>query len=138
MLRDIDPYLDLVYVTRPPGTDVDPPPGLRWNRWHVRRSAPGQEFPAFFPIEGPNGEFMEPHSGVFERLKEQDSWSPDGRERFYKRRLEEARLKERAAEESRAATREEIQQRLKSLFDTQVSFGGRGWTATNAGRRGRS
>lgn len=138
MLRDIDPYLDLVYVTKPPGEELGPPPGLEWNRWHVRRTVPGQSFPMFLPITGPNGEFMEPHSGVLDRLKEQDMWSGDGQKRFRERRLEEARRREKAAEASRAEIREETQQRLKSLFDTSVHFGGRSWTAQTAGRRGRT
>jgi hypothetical protein len=138
LLKDIDPRLELVFINRPPGVEVDPPAGMVWDRYHVQIKEPTRDIPDFIPITGPNGEFMEPHSGVFEQLKEQWLGDEAGRERFRARRLEQARQKEKAAEESRRELREDIQDRLRSLFDTSVHFGGRGWTAQTAGRRGRS
>ena len=138
MLHEIDPAWDLVYVHRPPGEECDPPAGMVWNRWHIRRTIPERRVPDFHPITGPDGEFMEPHSGVLEQLKEGDLWTPGVRERFRQRRLDAAIQRERAAEASRAEIREETRERLRSLFDTSISFGGRGWTASAAGRRGRA
>lgn len=135
VLRDIDPRLELVYVSQPPGVTVDAPPGMVWNRWHVQITSPERDVPEFLPITGPEGEFMEPHSGVFDQLRETYTGSSDGRRRFRLRKLEEARQKERAAENSRVEMREELQLRMKAAFNPSIAFGGRGWTASKRGRR---
>jgi hypothetical protein len=138
VLRDIDPRLELVYIDQPPGVTVGPPPGMVWNRWHVQITSPERDVPEFLPITGPNGEFMEPHSGVFEQLRETYTGSSDGQRRFRLRKLEEARQREKAAEAGRAEMREELQLRMKAAFNPSINFGTRGWTARTAGKRGAS
>lgn len=138
ILKDIDPYLELVFVRQPPGVTVDPPGDIVWNRWHVMRKDPARQVPDFRPIVGPNGEYMEPHSGVFEQLKEADLWGDDGRHRLRKRKLEEQRQKEKEREAKLEEMHDEARLRIKAAFNPGVHFGGKGWTARTAGRRGRS
>ena len=137
-LRDIDPYLELVFVRQPPGVNVDAPGDIVWNRWHVMRKDPTRTVPDFKPIVGPNGEYMEPHSGVFEQLKEADLWGNDGRERLRKRKLEDVRQRERRAEAEREEMHDEARLRIKAAFNPSINFGGGSWTASKRGRRGRA
>jgi hypothetical protein len=136
-LREIDPFLELVYVGKPPRWDdaVDPPPDIVFNRWHVRRNNPDAP-DTYRAHTGPRGEFREPDSGIFETLAEGDMWARGWDERKRKREAREAADKARKKERERMEIREEMRDRLQAKEAPSVSMAnqGRGW-AYRAGAR---
>jgi hypothetical protein len=130
-LKAIDPYLELIFA--PPNAEA---PGLVPGRYHVMRHNPGAP-PSLIPIQGPNGEFSEPTSQVFEQLKSTDLWNTAvGHER---RRREEAaeRASVRAKEREQAERAEEVKDRWNAATRTFVSMDrSKPWSQNAAGRRG--
>lgn len=112
--------------------------GAQPGRWHVGRENEGAPT-SLLPILGPNGEYMEPTSRVFEQLKQMDWWDDrvmrDRRKR--ERELEEA--KARREERERKEFDEECYERYMAVSRTQVSMNrDTPWTQNHAGgkRRG--
>lgn len=115
-LKQIDPYLELMFFE-----DDVLLPGVTPGRWHVVRHNPGAP-PSLDAYVGPNGEYLEPDSGIFKKLEESDLQNPMvNRER--KRREHEAKL---AYERRKAREREEINEetieRYLAATRTQVSM----------------
>jgi hypothetical protein len=111
-LKRIDPYLELVKAN-----DNASMPGLKPGYFHVLRHNPGAP-PSVIVHEGPNGEFREPDSGLFEELKRKDMW-----------RDEPAWKKARAEREADAESKrdeyerkEELRERIDHALTTTVSF----------------
>lgn len=113
-LKRIDPYLQLVKAREDSSL-----PGLKPGYFHVLRHNPTGP-PSLIVHQGPNGEFREPDSGLFEELRKGDMWSERSmRERKAKERelaRAEAAEKEREAEERR----QEIAERYRHRMGTQV------------------
>lgn len=128
-LRGIDPMLGLVRATENPEN-----PALRGGFWHVRRcNAP---FPdTYLVIEGDNGEFIEPHSGVLDQLRRRDLRRQGWFEDFRAERDREARERERQKARTAADRQEEIADRIKAYDNPGVSMGGK-WTYRAAARKG--
>jgi len=111
--------------------------GAQPGRWHVGRWNEGA--PAtLLPIQGPNGEYMEPTSRVFEQLKAMDWWDDrvmrDKRKR--ERQMEEARIARE--ERERKEFDEEMYERYMAVSRTQVSMNrDTPWTQNAAGRKHR-
>lgn len=86
---------------------------VRWNE-----GAP----PSVMLVEGPNGEFEEPTSRLFEELKKQDLGDPSNRRRLMERsrRMQEAR--DRMLERENAERQAEIKERVDAATRTFVSM----------------
>lgn len=131
-LKAIDPYLELVKAkeTIEVGTPLKP------GYWHIIRHNPGAP-PSVMTIEGPDGEYVEPSSGVFRQLLE---WCDLQNPAVGHRRRERAQAA-RDAEHKRLARErqeadEEAIERYHAATRTQVSMTP-GWSQNTAGRRGR-
>lgn len=103
-LKEIDSRLELVKARE--DTTF---PGLKPGYYHVVRHNEGAA-PSFIVHEGPNGEFREPDSGLFERLRRGDMWN----DRAMRDASERDRKLQAAAERQRAREREE---RVEELMD---------------------
>ena len=104
-------------------------PGLKPGYYHVLRHNPGGP-PSLIAVEDEEGNFKEPDSSLFNRLKEMDCWDDRvlrDREKL-QRKLDEAT--ERRKKREREAKAEEILDRLKARNNPGVSFAnqGKGWT----------
>lgn len=93
-LQQIDPYLKVVMAK--PNTTIM---GLRGGYYHIVRVRPGS--PAWIKtLEGPNGEWRDLDSSIFELVKEADLWNDRTQRevRARQRRAEEARQRQRTRE----------------------------------------
>jgi hypothetical protein len=128
-LKAIDPYLEMVKA-REDSTLPELKPGY----YAVVRHNPGTQ-PWVHVIEGPNGEFKEPDSSVFDELQRLDAWSDRAarERRRLQERLTQARESRRAHERSERL--EEAMDRLHAQ-EPGVSFAnqGKGWSY-RAGKR---
>lgn len=137
-LRRIDPHLELVYVGKPPGWDdrVEPPPGIVFHRFHVRRNNPDAP-DTYIPHVGPGGEYREPDSGIFTMLAEHDMWSRGWDERKRRREARRQAEKARAKEREREEIRLEMRERLHAKENPGVSMADAGgWTYRAGARKG--
>lgn len=131
-LKAIDPYLQLVKAkeTIEVGTPLKP------GYWHIIRHNPGAP-PSVMTIEGLDGEYVEPSSGVFRQLLE---WCDLQNPAVGHRRRERAEAARDAERKRLAREREEADdeamQRLLAATRTQVSMVPR-WSQNVAGRRRR-
>jgi hypothetical protein len=117
-LKRIDWRLSLVRA-HDGAVDRDLIPGY----WHIKRDNSQHGMAdSYLPIKGPNGEFMEPHSGVLDRLRERDMQRPGAWEEMIRwhDREEDERQARLAAE--RADFREEFALRYKAKANPGVSF----------------
>lgn len=130
-LRKIDPRLSLIKAKD--GAEV---PGMKPGYFHILRVNEGAP-PSLIPVEGPNGEFREPDSGVFDLLRRNDLWNREAAHDRKRMAREAQEAKERRRERERHARLEELQQRVKALTETSVSMTtARPWTQTAGARRG--
>lgn len=131
-LAKMDPYLRLIFI----GDDADVQ-GAVPNRYHLSRKSP--DAPAtLISITGPDGEFVEPGSAIFEKLAEGDLWNARSRREreLAQREAEAARDRKRAREAE--ARQEELKDRYNAAFRTSVSMSpDTRWSQNAAGRRGR-
>jgi hypothetical protein len=122
-LKQIDERLELVRAH-----DTAKAPGLKPGYYHVLRHNPGGP-PSLIAVEGPKGEFREPDSSLFERLKSWDCWDDrvlrDREER--QRKLEVARERQQRREHEDRL--DEAMLRLKAYSSPGVSMTnqGKGW-----------
>lgn len=117
-LKQLDWRLSLVKAA-PGAVDRD----LIAGYWHIKRdnSEKGM-LDTYLPITGPNGEFMEPHTGVLEQLRGGDLQRPGAWEEMIRRHdREEQDRKNRLAAE-RADFKEEFALRYKAKANPGVSF----------------
>lgn len=130
-LKRIDPYLELARAQDTIRTGTALKPGY----WHIIRHNPGAP-PSVMPIEGPDGEYVEPSSAVFEMLKRNDLQNPaTGRRRRERERELEAAKARREARETEEMNAE-VLERVLAVSRAQVSMSG-SWSQNHAGRRGR-
>jgi hypothetical protein len=97
-LKKVDPYLEIVYVG--PRARRNAVPGLEPGYWHVRRSAPGV-VDSYWPIMGPEREYIDPSPQIVEDMKKADLWRPGALQELRDRQEKEAAKKRKAAELAR-------------------------------------
>jgi len=123
MLKDLDPRLELVWIKS--GATA---PGLIPSRWHIRRRNE-ETLDSYFPLVGPNGEYVEPNSGHLEMMRRNDLWNRDVIAEVRadrQRRADAQRKREEAGHEERVDT---LATHLKSRINPGVSFSdARPWT----------
>lgn len=123
-LKAFDPNMDLVRVSEQAG-GVNMRPGF----WHVRRTDPTTGWQHYMVIEGPDGQFMEPHAGVIEWLRGYDLHREGAFEGMLKQLDAKDRAKERDTARWRDALKEEYAERYANKTRASVSMSnqGRGW-----------
>lgn len=131
-LKAIDPLLTMYWFDENASAIGVMP--ARYNLVRDNEGAP----PTIIPICGPNREFMEPNSGLFEWLRKGDMW--EGRNRREREQAaERARVAaERARERERESLLEEARDRWNANFRTSVSLDRDArWSQNAAGARRR-
>lgn len=120
-LQRIDPSLSLVFCPEPAPLNVVAA-GARPGRYNIMRQSHKGGPMTFMPVVGPDGEFVEPTSRVFDQLKSMDWWDPEVmRERKrVQDQLEDERRK-RHDEEMRRI-QEETWERWLAVSRTQISM----------------
>jgi hypothetical protein len=117
-LKAIDWRLSLVKAA-PGAVDRDLIPGY----WHIKRDNSQQGVPdTYMPVKGPQGEFMEPHDGVLNLLRERDMGRPGAWEEMVRRMDREEEERQRRLAAGRADFREEFADRYKAKANPGVSF----------------
>lgn len=99
-LKEIDPHLQLVKAQS--STTL---PGLKPGYFHIIRDN-GHAPPTVWPLQGRDGEFREPDSGMLEELARGDMWSERSR-----------REQERAASAAKAAAQREREREREERMD---------------------
>lgn len=113
-LRKIDPHLELVRAS--PNATL---PGLKPGYYHVVRRNPSAPV-SVEVLEGPNGEFVEPGSNVFDMLERSDMWSERAMKIRQKKELDTARSRARQKERECLERMDEVRDRLRSLNNEQI------------------
>lgn len=130
-LQRIDSKLEMVRAPADCGLT-----GMKPHYYHVVRWNEGAA-PTFFAIEGENGEFVEPTSRVFDKLREGDLWDPANMRRIRQRHSNAEAAAAKMREREAAERREEIFDRVKAVTQTSVSMNrDTPWSQNAAGRRG--
>lgn len=130
-LQRIDPKLELIRAQESVPAGIPMKPGyyhlVRWNE-----GAP----PSVWPVEGPNGEFEEPTSRVFEMLKHNDLWDPRNMRLMRQREALAEQAADRQKIRDRQERQEEIMERVAAATRTQVSMNrDTPWSQNASGRR---
>lgn len=115
-LKAEDRNLEIVWVSDRAPVEYGWIPG----RWHVRRVNEGAP-DSYMPITGPKGEYVEPHFGVLDQLRQRDLWKKDGVgsvDKLYERIEEEKRRK---ADQQHEEATEHLAERVDSAKRTSVS-----------------
>lgn len=108
-LREIDPHLDLVRVT---DREPNPPFGMRPGLWHLHRKNPDSP-DSYVPIQGPDGEYVEPVSELVDWVKKQDAWDRRVQAANEQARSFEKARRQSARDEIRGEARDELETRIK-------------------------
>jgi hypothetical protein len=133
-LQNIDSHLKLVWAPDPLPVDAVGS-GARPGRWHVMRHNPGT-VPSFLCIED-NGEYVDPDSRVFERLRSLDWWNAEVNRDRRRVQAELERARERREAEERKQMDDQVIERYKALNTASVSMNrSTPWTQNRAGKRG--
>ena len=93
-LKELDPYLELVYIG-PRATKAIP--GVEPGMWHIRRTPPGL-IDSYWPIMGPDKEYVEPTMQIVENMKAADLWREGALQELRDRQIHKAEKKRKAAE----------------------------------------
>lgn len=105
--------------------------GLTPARWHVWRQGGRDQgyMDAYIEWSGPNGEYLEPDSGILTMLARGDLWNRDVSAEFAKERRD-AEERERKAQEALSAERIDLfATNIKSRLNPGISFSdARPWT----------
>lgn len=102
-LKETDPYLELVFIAeRAPAF-----PGIEPGRWHVRRSQEGFQ-DNYWPITGPDGEYVAPSMKVVEAMKAADLWRQGALQDLRDRMDRAQRDREKASELEAEQRKDEI------------------------------
>lgn len=117
-LKEIDPNLELVRASEDATA-----PGLKPGYWCVVRHVPGGQ-PLVIVHQGPNGEYREPDSGLFEELRRGDMWNDRARKDREKAERKARQAREREEEREVADRVDEMTERLRSLKGTQIRVKG--------------
>lgn len=91
-LRELDPYLELVWIGPRASLKI---PGIVPGRWHVRRSPPGL-LDSYWPVMGPNKEYAEPTMKLIEDMKSADLWRKGALQELRNRQIKAAEKKTKA------------------------------------------
>lgn len=130
LLRDLDPYLELIFA--PPNAEAA---GLTPGRYHVMRHNPDAP-PSLMVIEGPDGEFVEPTSRLLDELRAKDMWSPEAMRDRDERKRQRAVAREAEKQRETEDRQQEILERWLAVSRTFVSLDQSSpWTQNRAGRR---
>lgn len=125
-LKSLNHRLELVWVGEHATT-----PGLVPVRWHVRRrDRDAGVMDMYFPITGPDGEYVEPTMGVVETMRRSDLWNrPHLIDEVRRARERRQREVEKIREEASAENIENFAIFAKSKINPGVSFNtSRPWT----------
>lgn len=106
-LKQIDPYLELVFV----GDRSPDYPGITPGRWHVRRS-PEDGPDSYWAVNGPDGEYVEPSSKLIEDMKAADLWRQGALQELYDRK---ARAETKKKREQALASEQRVDVMAESL-----------------------
>lgn len=101
-LKEIDPHLELVYIG--PRTSLAIP-GVQPGMWHVRRTPPGM-IDSYWPVMGPDKEYVEPTMKLVEDMKASDLWRKGALQELRDRQIRKAQEKKKAAELDREQARD--------------------------------
>lgn len=124
-----DPYLQMIRAKR--GATL-----MREGFYYILRHNPDAP-PSLICVEGPDGEFIEPNSGIYELLRRGDMWSREANADREKRMREAEEAERRRKEREMEDRTQEIRERLEALTRTQVSMNrGTKWSQNVSGRRG--
>lgn len=108
MLHEIDPKLHLVKARNPVKTGTALRPGF----WHVIRDNSDKAAPpTVMTIEGPNGEYIEPNSAIFDLLRRNDLQRQGSRHEREERERRIEQQKEREKERELADLTAEAMER---------------------------
>lgn len=134
LLFRVEPYLSMVFCREPAPLPVVAC-GARPGRYNIVRQVPGTPV-TFLPVVGPDGEYVEPSSRVFQMLDELDSWKPSVKRDRQQRsdRIADARAK--AEVDERARMDQEVWERWQAVSRTQVSMNtDTPWAQNHAGHK---
>lgn len=121
-LQKIDPYLEMFWAP-----EKVTHPALKPGRFHVLRHSPVGGPVTVIPLEGPNGEYRELGSWVFDQIRSEDLWNAEvGRDRA-RRRKQLLQAEENRKRREREERIEEIDGRLKAANNPGVLFSDLDW-----------
>jgi hypothetical protein len=130
-LKGFDSKLSLVKARETIALERGLIPGF----WHIKREN-GADLPdTYLPITGPSGEFMEPHQGVLDMLREKDLQRPGRMEELRAEWDEQDRRLKAQQDQWRAEMSDEFAQRYKSMASPGISFSDTPWTNSKRARR---
>lgn len=131
-LRQIDDRLEMAWFDE--NVSV---PGVVPCRYHIlRRNEPPAPM-SIIPVVGPNDEYVEPDSGVFNMLLRQDMWSESAQADKRKRESLARAAADRERERDTEARRAEIVERIQAANRAFVSMNRDvPWSQNVSGRRG--
>lgn len=114
-LKGIDPYLEVVYINRPPdwndAVDGSPPGGIQFNRWHVKRHNPGTQ-DTYYAYTTPGGGYREPDSGMIELVRRMDLGDARVKREILDQRIKDAEARQKMRDVKDEEFKEELQQRI--------------------------
>ena len=102
-LQALDPYLELVWIG--PNAARGVIPGVEPGRWHIRRTPPGI-IHSYWPVMGPEGEYVDPSMKLIEDMKAADLWREGALQELRDRQVREAEERKRKAELAREQNRD--------------------------------
>lgn len=131
-LRQIDPYLELIKAQENPEVQIH---ALKPGYWHIIRHNPDAP-PSITTWEGPEGEYREPDSGIYDHLRLNDLQNPEVMKAIKKKRITLERLRKERENRENEERRQELFERLAANRDVRISFDRDAkWTQNVSGRR---
>lgn len=131
-LKQIDDRLEMVWFDESATGIV----GVVPNRYAIVRWNEAPTPPSVIPIEGPDGEFVEPNSSVFDKVRAGDMWNAEARRDRQRRQEQALAAKRRQQARETEERQEEILERWLAASRTQVSFNPDvAWSQNAAGQR---
>jgi hypothetical protein len=94
-LKKLDSYLELVWIG--PNAARGVIPGVEPGRWHIRRTPPGI-IHSYWPVMGPDKEYVDPSMKIIEDMKAADLWREGALQELRDRQVREAEKKAKAAD----------------------------------------
>ena len=103
-LKQLDPHLELVWIG--PNAARGLIPGIEPGRWHIRRTPPGL-IHSYWPIMGPDKEYVDPSFKIIEDMKAADLWRKGALQELRDRQVREAEERKKASELSSEQNRDQ-------------------------------
>lgn len=94
-LKKLDQHLELVWIG--PNAKRGLIPGIEPGRWHIRRTPPGL-IHSYWPIMGPDKEYVDPSMKIIEDMKAADLWREGALQELRDRQVRQAEEKAKASE----------------------------------------